>query len=298
MYTTSPTKFARTAKLEIAYEEYGQTSGHPLILLHGWPDSPRTWDSIVPALCEAGYHCFAPFLRGFGPTRFLSSSEMRSGQATAVTSDLIEFADTLGLNSFSVAGHDLGAFAGYLAAANWPDRLQRLITLSVPYGINVPTQLPGFRQTKAFWYQWLFQTRQGQQMLEQDRTGFCRFIWESWMPGQEVENQGFEAVSTAWENPDWIAITLHYYRNRWGATTDDPAYSDLEATRLSPPTIETPTLLIHGAEDPCILAETTNNKEHFFSGGYRRELLPGVSHFPQREQPEKVKSLMIDFLGS
>lgn len=64
MYTTSPTKFARTAKLEIAYEEYGQTSGHPLILLHGWPDSPRTWDSIVPALCEAGYHCFAPFLRG------------------------------------------------------------------------------------------------------------------------------------------------------------------------------------------------------------------------------------------
>ncbi len=291
-------QIAHTAKLEIGYEEYGQTDGQPLILLHGWPDSPSTWDNILPELCKAGFHCFVPFLRGFGHTRFLKSSEIRSGQATALASDLIEFADALELDSFCAAGHDLGAFACYLAAANWPGRIQKLIALSVPYGINIPARLPGLMQTKAFWYQWLFQTKQGQQMLEQDRIGFCRFIWETWMPGQQVENHAFEAASTAWQNSDWIAITLHYYRNRWGTATDDPAYKDLESIRLNPPVLKTPTLLIHGVEDPCILVETTDDRDRFFSGGYQREVLAGVGHFPQREHPEKVKSMMVDFLKS
>lgn len=292
------TKIAHTAKLEIGYEEYGQTDGSPLILLHGWPDSPRTWDSIVPTLCEAGYHCFVPFLRGFGPTRFVNNSEIKSGQATALASDLIEFADALNLGSFCAVGHDWGAFACYLAAAYWPGRIQKLIALSVPYGVNNPTKTPGLMQTKAFWYQWLFQTKQGHQMLEQDRMNFCRFIWETWMPGQQVSERDFEAASTAWKNPDWITITLHYYRNRWGSANDDPAYHDLETIRLNPRTIRTPTLLIHGEVDPCILAATTDGRDQLFSGRYRRELLPGVGHFPQRERPEKVRPMMTDFLKS
>ncbi len=72
------TKFIRTTKLEICYEEYGPTNGKPLILLHGWPDSPRTWDALAPGLCDAGFHCFAPFLRGFGQTRFLDASDVKS----------------------------------------------------------------------------------------------------------------------------------------------------------------------------------------------------------------------------
>lgn len=292
---TSSIQIAHTARLEIAYEEYGQANGSPLVLLHGWPDSPRTWDSIIPALIDAGYRCFVPFLRGFGPTRFSNSSTMKSGQSTALASDLIEFANTLKLDSFYVAGHDWGAFACYLAAANWPNRIKKLIAVSVPYGINTPTKPPGLLQTKAFWYQWLFQTKQGRQMLTQDRNGFCRFIWETWMPRHQFDKQDFEAAASAWQNPDWIAITLHYYRNRWGAATDDPAYKDLEAIRLKPPIIRIPTLLIHGAEDPCILQKTTDGKEPFFSEDYQRQLLPRVGHFPQRESPQIVQSMMINF---
>jgi len=70
--------------LEIAYEESGLADDETIILLHGWPDSVRTWDAIIPALVDAEYHCLAPSLRGFGATRFLDSATRRSGQATAL----------------------------------------------------------------------------------------------------------------------------------------------------------------------------------------------------------------------
>lgn len=292
----SPEKFVQTSKLVISYEEHGPLGGHPLILLHGWPDSPRTWDAVLPDLCNAGFHCYVPTLRGFGQTRFLSDAIPRSGQATALATDLIDFADAVGLTTFCAAGHDWGAFACYLAAARWPARIEKLVAISVPYGINTPSQTPSLPQTRAFWYQWLFQTPQGKQMLEEDRGAFCRFIWETWMPGQPVPQEAFEAAAPAWENPDWISVTLHYYRNRWGAAIDDPDYAQFETFRLSPPCIAAPTLLIHGESDPCILASTTENKDHFFSGNYIRQLLSGVGHFPQREKPALVGSLITNYL--
>ena len=78
------TKTVRTPVLEIAYEESGPADGAPIVLLHGWPDSVRTWDAMIPALINADYRCLAPFLRGFGTTRFLDYSTRRSGQATAL----------------------------------------------------------------------------------------------------------------------------------------------------------------------------------------------------------------------
>lgn len=294
--TEPSSKFVQTSKLRIAYEERGPLDGYPVILLHGWPDSPRTWDAIVPGLCKDGFHCYLPTLRGFGETRFLTDSIPRSGQATALATDLIEFADALGLETFYAAGHDWGAFACYLAAARWPARIKKLVAISVPYGINTPSKTPTLPQTKAFWYQWLFQTPQGRQLLEEDRSAFCQFIWESWMVAQTPTPGAVAAAASDWENPDWVDVTLHYYRNRWGTAIDDPDYEPFEAIRLSPPTIAADTLLIHGEADPCILPSTTEGRDHFFSNRYTRELLPGVGHFPQRESPDKVEAMIREFL--
>src|SRR5438034_885665 len=75
---TAETRRVQTDRLEIAYEESGPGSGAPVILSHGFPDDPRTWDAVAPALAAKDRRVLAPYLRGYGPTRFLDPKTPRS----------------------------------------------------------------------------------------------------------------------------------------------------------------------------------------------------------------------------
>src|SRR5262245_17986976 len=123
------TLHVRTPLLDIGYETGGPENGRPIVLLHGWPDDVRTYDHLVRALQARGYRTYVPWLRGYGPTRFLAASTMRSGQITAFAQDAVDFADALGLARFSVVGHDWGARAAYILAAVFADRVERAIVL-------------------------------------------------------------------------------------------------------------------------------------------------------------------------
>jgi pimeloyl-ACP methyl ester carboxylesterase len=57
-----------------------------------------------------------------------------------------------------------------------------------------------------------------------------------------------------------------------------------------------PTLVLHGAEDPCNAASTSEGKNHLFTGPYRRELIERCGHFPQREHPEQVSRRVLAWL--
>ena len=74
-----PFKLVRSRTLEIAYEDSGPAAGTPVILAHGFPYDPRAFDEVVPRLVAAGCRTIVPYLRGFGPTRFLSADTPRSG---------------------------------------------------------------------------------------------------------------------------------------------------------------------------------------------------------------------------
>ena len=84
-------KHVRTATLDIAYEESGP--GAPVILLHGFPYDPRAFDEMLPLL--PGCRVIVPYLRGYGPTRFLSNDTMRSGEQAALGNDLKEMMHAL-----------------------------------------------------------------------------------------------------------------------------------------------------------------------------------------------------------
>ena len=286
-------KTIQTPLLDIVYLEQGPSDGKPVILLHGWPYDAHTWDAVAGPLAEQGWRTLAPYLRGFGPTRFLDAQTRRSGQMTAIAQDAKDFADALGLGKFTLVGHDWGGRAGYLFAANWPERLERLVALSVPYG-GGPNQPMTPAQRKAYWYQWFFGTEQARIALEEDRNTLCRFLWETWGPAQYFNENEFAAASKAWENPDWVEITLHSYRFRWGRALPDPRYDVLEAAQLLTPPIKVPTILLHGAEDGAALVAGSEGQENLFAAGYKREVLPGVGHFVQREQPEAVVAALME----
>ena len=123
--------FEASSTLKIAYEAGGPSSGHPVVLLHGWPDDVRTYDRVVPALHAAGFRTVAPYLRGFGDTSFVSKDAMRSGEIVAMAQDAIDLADALNLQKFAVIGHDWGARIAYALAIAVPQRISRIVTISV-----------------------------------------------------------------------------------------------------------------------------------------------------------------------
>src|SRR5437879_6992883 len=127
-------KTARTAALDIAYEESGPADGRPAILLHGFPDDIHAYDDVAPALAASGWRVIVPYLRGYGPTRFVDPQTPRSGQQAALGRDLLDLLDALGMERAALAGYDWGGRAACVVAALWPERVASLVSLR---GYNV-----------------------------------------------------------------------------------------------------------------------------------------------------------------
>jgi|ERR1700747_1277660 pimeloyl-ACP methyl ester carboxylesterase len=126
--TVAKTVFVDT--LEIGYEESGPANSNPIILLHGFPDDARAWDGVVGPLVAEGFRTIVPYLRGFGPTRFLNTDTMRSGQQAALAHDLKGLIDVLHLQQPILVGYDWGAraactTAGFVAGESWRAHLDR-----------------------------------------------------------------------------------------------------------------------------------------------------------------------------
>jgi pimeloyl-ACP methyl ester carboxylesterase len=110
--------------LRVAYVESGSSSGTTVILLHGFPYDVHAYDAVTPPLVAVGCRVITPYLRGFGPTRFLSANTPRSGQQAALAHDLLSFMDALGIQNAVFAGYDWGGRAACIVAALWPERVR------------------------------------------------------------------------------------------------------------------------------------------------------------------------------
>jgi len=278
----------RTPVLDIGYLEDGDAGGTPVVLLHGFPDDASTWRNVTPALVAAGYRVLAPYVRGFGATRFLDASTPRSGQIAALGQDLIEFADALNLERYLLVGHDWGARAAYIAAALTPARVRGLLALSVGYATSTPSAEISVEQAQAYWYQWYFGVERGRQALTADRRAFCKHLWKVWAPSWRFDEQEFIETAVSFDNPDFVDVAIHSYRHRWGYAPDDPRYAEVQQLTAENPPVAVPTVMLHGDEDGATRPETSAGKERYFTRGYRREIVTGVGHFIQREKPEVV----------
>lgn len=94
--------------LEIHYDEIGPDGGDPVIRRHGFPYDARAYDAVSASLARRGYRCLIPYLRGYGPTRFLSTETIRSGQQAALGFDLLAFMDALSIRTAFLGGYRLG----------------------------------------------------------------------------------------------------------------------------------------------------------------------------------------------
>lgn len=74
-------------QLDVTYASWGESTGWPCILGHGFPYDIHAYADVAPRLAAAGAHVIVPYLRGFGPTRFRSADTPRSGEQAALGAD-------------------------------------------------------------------------------------------------------------------------------------------------------------------------------------------------------------------
>ncbi len=292
-------KTIRTSILEIGYEESGDPRGFPIVLLHGFPDDAHAFDDVAPPLAKAGYRVLAPYLRGYGPTRFLDSSAPRMGEQAALGQDLIDLADALGLARFAVSGFDWGNRAANIAAALHPDRVRAAVFV---HGYSIQNTLAPQRATSPeaahnLWYQWFFNTESGRATLQADRKGLCKLLWQLWSPGWHFTDEVYNRTAAAFDNPDFVDVVVHSYRHRIGNAAGEERFKAVEQQLAQRPKIQAPCITLYGADDGIARpAAQAPGEINSFPNLVARRVIPNCGHFLPREKPEAVSSAMLELL--
>ena len=279
----------QTASLEIAYEESGAADGRPVILMHGFPYDPRAYDDVACQLAGSGYRVIVPYMRGYGPTRFLDGNTLRSGEQAAFGADLLALMDALHLDRPILAGYDWGGRAACIVAALWPERVAGLVTVG-GYNIfdNAASQRPLTpAHEHRLWYQYYFHSERGRTALEQDRRGLCRYIWSIWSPSWQFDEATFERTAQSFDNPDFVEVVIHSYGHRFGLAPGDPAFTCIEHRLSEMPEISVPTIILHGADDGVSRPEASLDQRRF-TGFCDRKLVEGAGHNLPQEKPGSV----------
>ena len=267
----------------------GAGSGPPVLLLHGFPDQWRLWRHQLPALAEAGHRVIAPDLRGFGDTD--KPAEVADYKMRTLVGDAVGLLDALGVERAAVVGHDWGAGLAWMLATFAPDRVSRLVAISV--GHPVAFAAAGMAQKQRSWYMLWFQfPGVAERVLpEGDWAVFRRWAWDGIGPGEDPDCDRQVADLS---RPGALTAGLNWYRANVDPATfvaSDPA------ARSSLPPVACPTLGVWGSEDFALTEAQMTGSERFVAGPWRYQRLDGVGHWVPVHAPERLNRLLVEFLG-
>ena len=253
-------------------------SGPAVLLVHGFPDSSHLWRRQVPALVGAGLRVIAPDLRGFGASdRPERIEDYRISRSVA---DLIAVLDALGVERARVAGHDFGAVVAWLLAALHPERVERLLAMSVGHP---GAQRRTIESREKAWYTLLFQFEGvAEELLSRDDWKLMR----EWLRG----DGDIERYVADLSRPGALTAGLNWYRANM-----HPA-RQLEPRRQVPP-VAAPTLGIWSTGDNYLTEDRMLRSAEQVTGPWRYERIENASHWMQLDASERVNDLLVEFLG-
>lgn len=288
MNTLQPLHTVEAGVLSVAYHQAGPADGPPVVLMHGFPYDIHAYAEVVPRLAAAGCRVLVPYMRGYGPTRFLRDDTPRSGEQAAFGADLLAFLDALAIPRAVLAGYDWGGRACCVVAALWPQRCAGLVSFN-SYNIfdHARALVPDTPENeRKLWYQYYFHSERGRAGLEKDRRGITRLLWQTWSPTWRFDEATFERSAAAFDNPDFVDVVIHSYRHRFNLVAGDPAYAHIERQLAAQPPISVPALTFDGADDGVRPPASPAAAAHRFTGGREHQVVPGVGHNMPQEVPE------------
>ncbi len=284
------TEKIRAGDLEVAFRSYGNPSASDVVvLMHGFPYDVHAYDEVAPLIAGKGHRVIVPWLRGYGPTRFLSPSTMRSGQQGVLGRDLLALLDALRVPKALLAGYDWGGRAACVVSALWPERVVGLVTVN---GYNIHDIAAAARPASPedehrYWYQYYFHGERGRLGLMQNRRPLCKLLWQHFSPRWRFDDATFERSAGALNHPDFVDVVIHSYRHRYGLVPGAPEAEDIEQRLAARPRIAVPTIALDGDADGVMVAGGAADHARFFAGPYERRIVAGgIGHNVPQEAPE------------
>jgi len=282
--------------LSVGYAEAGPADGPAVILLHGWPYDIHSYAAVTPSLAAAGFRVIVPYLRGYGPTRFLSGTTPRNGQQSALAVDAVALMDALGIGAAIIGGFDWGARTANVMAALWPGRCRAMVSVS---GYLIGNQQAGRAPLApaaelSWWYQFYFATERGQAGYDKYRREFAKLIWHTASPQWKFSDADFDRSAASFDNADHVSIVIHNYRWRLGLADGEERYDELERQLATSPAITVPTITLEGDANGAPHPEPAAYREKFAGPYEHRTITGGIGHNLPQEAPQAFTQAVID----
>ncbi|MBI1287863.1 MAG: alpha/beta fold hydrolase [Flavobacteriales bacterium] len=262
----------------------GDTSGEPVILLHGFPETSHMWIPLMERLSENGYYCIAPDQRGYSPQA--RPTDVKAYEIEELVSDVVGLADAFGFEKFQLIGHDWGSAVGWGVVAYHPDRVKSWTALSVPH-LKAFSDAVRFdkKQKKMSQYMGFFQLRGIPEwfMLRKDR----KMLKGTWRSSSEEEKLDYLDVIG---NKPGLKAALAWYRANYKVLKKGQKMDNyLE--------VKTPTLLLWGKKDFAIGPVGVEGTAQYMKGEYKRVDLD-ASHWLIQEDFEGCAVPILEHLNS
>jgi pimeloyl-ACP methyl ester carboxylesterase len=267
--------------------------GPLVICLHGFPDNYESFQHQIEPFVAAGYRVVCPMLPGYAPgTEAVSGSNNPIYAADKTISVIETLLKESGEEKCHLVGHDWGALTAYVVANKRADLLISIAVLSIPYNVNlqrVILRCPKYSING--WYVTFFQLKWlADWVVRRKNWKFFDLLYRTWCPTWENYDDRLESVKETFNQPGVLKAALSYYRNCiLGLNPTSFRWRKLYKGR-----IDVPTLAIRGEVDGCmpeVAWEMTSPKS--FRKGLTLEVMPGIGHFPQLEDPEWVSDRLL-----
>ncbi len=271
----------------------GDDESQLIILVHGFPDSPKNWQPVIDRLAESGYKVIAPWLKGYSPSQAIPPFNIGT-----IGLDIIEIAlNYSGKNKAIIIGHDFGAMGAYCAANLRGDLFEKIVTMSVPPFGAIFEGFLTTEQLKKSWYIFFHQTFLAEIVLPMNNFEYIDRLWSDWGPESTPNYKEFtENAKLCFADPENIQAALGYYRSIFDLTenTDNNIAAALSAFQQA---VVLPTLYLHGSDDGCIGIEVGNLASKYLNNQSKSKIIKNSGHFLQIDAPTEMLAEINEFLS-
>jgi pimeloyl-ACP methyl ester carboxylesterase len=289
----TPTRIALPTDVELDVVTAGDPAAPALILLHGFPESHRTWRHQIPELAKR-FFVIAPDQRGFA--RSSKPEGVEHYTTDRIVADLFALATHFGRDRFALAGHDWGGAVAWLAALQRPDRVERLIIANAPHPFLFQKSLFDDMEQRAA-SQYIRAFRDPGLETQLSAMGLATFFDTTFARHADPTLLAAERAVylDQWEQPGALTAMLNWYRARgivvpaMDETPDRPAFLNAPF-----PPVTLPTLVIWGTGDKALLPVQLEGLDRVVTDLTLVKLDAG--HFVTWEAPDAVNRAMLDWL--